>query len=58
MNQYSECPNCGAYDSERVHVEWYTDMIEETRICNECPAQFANSYSLFDKELQEVPELE
>ena len=56
MNQHTECPNCGGYDTERVHTEWYTDLIEETRICNECPSQFVNRYDLFDQELQEVPE--
>jgi len=28
--------------------------IEETRICDECPTQFTNTYNLTDKELDFV----
>lgn len=50
MSGRSDCSECGSFDTERVHVEWYTDMIEEVRICNECPTQFTNKFSLFEKE--------
>jgi transcriptional regulator NrdR family protein len=50
-----ECPACGAWDTERVHTEWYQDMIEETRICENCPTQYTNSYSLFDQSEDGVP---
>ena len=56
MTRHHECPDCGSHGTERVHIEWYSDMIEETRICNECISQFLNSYNLFDQEVQEVPE--
>jgi len=49
------CPDCGSYETEHVHTEWFPDMIEETRICNDCPAQFTNSFDLFDQQLEEVP---
>jgi hypothetical protein len=49
------CPDCDGFDTERVHTEWFTDMLEETRICNDCPAQFRNKYSLFEQSLDEVP---
>jgi transcriptional regulator NrdR family protein len=50
-----ECPDCESYDTERVRTEWMTDMIEEIRICNDCYSQFTNAYSLFDKQLDDVP---
>jgi len=54
MMDRSQCPDCGAYDTERVHTEWMTDMLEEVRICNECPAQFTNKYNLFEQEIDEI----
>lgn len=55
MMNYNECPECGAYDTERVHTEQFTDMLECTRICNECPTQFTNKYSLFEQAVDAVP---
>lgn len=40
----SECPECGSIDTDRVHIEWFTDGVEEVRICNSCPAQYANEF--------------
>jgi protein-arginine kinase activator protein McsA len=54
MNQRYQCPECDRMDSERVHTEWYTDMVEEVRICNNCPTQFTNRYSLFEQEVDDV----
>lgn len=56
MNIAYECPECGTHDTKKVHVEWMTDMLEEVRICNECPAQFTNKYDLFDQETDSVGE--
>jgi len=50
------CPDCGSHETERVHVEWGREMIEETRICRDCPAQFTNAYDLFDQRVEEAPE--
>jgi len=50
-----ECPDCGSHETKKVHVEWGEDMIEETRVCKECPAQFTNAYDLFDQRIDEVP---
>lgn len=55
MQERKECTECGTYDTERVHTECYSDMIEEVRICNECPTQFTNKYRLFEQETDEVP---
>jgi len=49
MNR-NECPECGSYNTEQVHTEKFGDMIEVTRICNDCPMQFTNKYSLFVKD--------
>jgi len=54
MKDRSQCPDCGGYDTERVHTEWMTDMLEEVRICNDCPTQYTNSFDLFDKRTDEV----
>jgi hypothetical protein len=56
MRYRIECPECAAHDTERVHVEWLIDGVEETRICNECPAQFTNKFGLFDKDVDTVGE--
>jgi len=54
MNNRKRCPECGAFDTEQVHVEWMADMLEEVRICNDCPAQYTNNFDLFDKRTDEV----
>jgi len=54
MNDHHRCPECKGYETERVHVEWFKDMVEETRICNSCPIQFTNRYSLFEQKNDEV----
>lgn len=56
MPKRKECSECGSFDTERVHAEWFTGGIEEVRICNDCPAQFTNYYDLFDKSTDEVVE--
>jgi len=56
MQTRKQCPDCDSYDTERVHIEWYTDMIEETRICDgDCGGQYTNKYSLFAQEIDEMP---
>lgn len=57
MKRYKRCPECESFDTKRVHTEWFTDGIEETRICNDndCPTQFTNKYRLFEQEIDEVP---
>ena len=54
MRSRQQCPECRATDTERVHTEWYTDMIEETRICDQCDSQFTNSYDLFEQSVDEI----
>jgi len=49
-----ECPGCGSHDTERVHVEWLTQAVEETRICNECPTQYTIHYAEPLVEIEEV----
>lgn len=44
MIETSRCPECEAFDTDRVHVEWFSDRVEEVRICNECPTQFTVEY--------------
>jgi Zn-dependent oligopeptidase len=39
-----ECPECDSHDTERVHVEWWTDEVQVTRICNDCPTQYDVMY--------------
>jgi len=39
------CPECDSHDTEVVHTEFYRDMIERVRICNDCPTQWTVSYA-------------
>lgn len=55
MMEHRRCPDCDSTDTERVHTEWHTDMLEEIRICNDCPTQFTNRYDLFAQDTDEVP---
>jgi protein-arginine kinase activator protein McsA len=55
MMTRGECPECGSRDTERVHTEWMSDMVEEVRVCNDCPTQYTNQYDLFDQRKDEVP---
>jgi len=47
------CPECESPDTECVHTEWYSDMVEETRICNDCPTQFTNQFG-FDHQKTDI----
>jgi hypothetical protein len=38
------CPEFDSHDTERVHTEWFTNSVEEVRICNDCPTQYTLSY--------------
>ena len=38
------CPECDSRDTEVVHTDFYRDMIERVRICNDCPTQWTVSY--------------
>ena len=44
MNDHKRCPECDALDTEVVFTDWYNDMVERTRVCNECPTQWVVSY--------------
>jgi len=57
MMDRTECPSCGHFETERVHTEWYSDLVEETRICSDCDTQFTNSYDLFEQAVDDVPAL-
>lgn len=50
-----ECPECGAHDTEQVHVEWYEDYVEEVRICNECPVEYSVEFAEPIVKSREVP---
>lgn len=40
-----ECPNCESWETERVHIEWYTYEVETVRICHNCPTQYTLNYA-------------
>jgi len=44
MNDPERCPECESFNTERVHLESYTDEIVSTRICHTCPVQYDVSY--------------
>lgn len=45
MTNVKECPECGSFNTDRVHVEWYSNAVEEVRICGDCPTQYTVSYA-------------
>jgi len=44
MNNHKHCPECDSINTEVVHTEWFSDMVERVRICNECPTEWTVSY--------------
>jgi hypothetical protein len=40
-----ECPECGAHDTEQVHVEWYANYVDEVRFCNDCPTSYTLTFA-------------
>lgn len=55
MNRYNRCPNCDSTNTEKVHTEQFTDMLEQVFVCNECPTQYTAKYDLFAREVDDVP---
>jgi len=54
VRKRNRCVLCDSFDTERLHIEWHSDMIEEVRGCNNCRNQFVNEYSISDRyELEE-----
>ena len=45
MHDHKRCPECDDFDTKVVHTEWFSDMVERTRICNSCPTQYTVSYA-------------
>jgi transcriptional regulator NrdR family protein len=45
MDRHTACPECDSYDTEVVDTQFYRDMIERVRICNDCPTQWVVSFS-------------
>jgi len=39
-----ECPECGSYDTNRVHTEFWADEVQATRVCQDCPTQYDVMY--------------
>lgn len=54
MNRYNRCPNCESFDTELVHTEQYSDMIEQVMVCEACRSQYTAKYNLFEREVDEV----
>jgi hypothetical protein len=46
------CPECEGHATERVHTEWMGDVIEEVRICDDCPTEYTVSWG--DPRLKET----
>jgi transcriptional regulator NrdR family protein len=48
MNR-EQCPICLSQDTDQVDVQWESDIVHEMRVCSNCPAEFRNSYDLFEQ---------
>lgn len=55
MRQYNACPECGHTNTDKVHTEQFTDMIEQTFICEDCWIQFTTKYSMFERGIDDIP---
>jgi len=44
MLNRKECPECAGWNTERVHVEWWSDSVRETRICDDRPTEYTIDY--------------
>lgn len=44
MTNPDKCPECGSHSTERVHMSIHSVVVEEVRICNECPTQYTVKY--------------
>lgn len=55
-SNHKQCPECGSFDTERVYQEDFTDMIEQVRICNDCPVQFTNQFFFEATEVEVLDE--
>jgi len=44
MSNHKRCPECDSHDTSREWIEWHRDMVEEVRICEDCPTQWTVGY--------------
>lgn len=46
MSDPQECPECGTWDTERVHsdIQTQSQRVIEVRICNDCPTEYEVEY--------------
>lgn len=56
MKRWNKCPNCGNYETDHVHTETYSDMIERVVVCHDCSVQFTAKFSLFDRQIDMGPD--
>jgi hypothetical protein len=49
------CPECDSHETRKVHVEWMTDRVEETRVCDGCGGQYVNDFGNMIQRVEEVP---
>lgn len=57
MSEPRACPECGSWDTEKVHTEDYDGLsIEIIKICNECPTQYTLVYALENEKVDYTKE--
>jgi hypothetical protein len=49
MQNRKRCVVCDSLDTNHLHVEQFSYMIEIVRGCENCQSQFINEYSLCDR---------
>jgi transposase-like protein len=51
-----QCPRCGRYNTQEVSTEWFSNTIDEFRVCIDCEIEFVNKYNLLTKSIMETDE--
>jgi transcriptional regulator NrdR family protein len=52
----TKCPYCANYDTHQIHKKWFSDAIDEVRVCNNCLTKFVNRFDLSEKSDMETDE--
>jgi transcriptional regulator NrdR family protein len=45
MHDHKHCPECESLDTAVQHTEFFSDMVERVRTCEDCPTQWTVSYA-------------
>lgn len=44
MVDETDCPECGSHETDVVHREFLSDLVEVVRVCTGCPTEWTVAY--------------